>query len=87
MIPLPTPEAALALAGAANETLQRLASLTGASLVLRGLDLVIQGRPPQVERAASLISLLQPLWSCGEAVAPVDLQTALNALDTGRDRE
>ncbi|MEB3199673.1 MAG: PhoH family protein, partial [Synechococcaceae cyanobacterium] len=41
----------------------------------------------QVERAASLISLLQPLWSCGEAVAPVDLQTALNALDTGRDRE
>jgi phosphate starvation-inducible PhoH-like protein len=55
--------------------------------VLRGLDLLIQGRPAQIERASSLIDLLRPLWEAGEAIAPVDLQTALTALDTGRGDE
>jgi phosphate starvation-inducible PhoH-like protein len=55
--------------------------------VLRGLDLLIQGRPSQIERASSLIDLLSPLWEAGEPVAPVDLQTALTALNTGRGEE
>ncbi len=55
--------------------------------MLRGLDLLVQGRPAQVERASSLIDLLRPLWEAGEAIAPVDLQTALSALDTGRSEE
>ncbi len=55
--------------------------------MLRGLDLLIQGRPAQIERASSLIDLLRPLWEAGEAIAPVDLQTALTALDTGRGDE
>ncbi len=55
--------------------------------MLRGLDLLIQGRPAQIERATSLIDLLRPLWEAGEAIAPVDLQTALTALDTGRSEE
>jgi len=45
-IDLPHQEAALALAGEAEATLHRLEALTGASLVLRGLQLVIQGNPP-----------------------------------------
>jgi phosphate starvation-inducible PhoH-like protein len=55
--------------------------------VLRGLDLLIQGRPSQIERASRLIVLLSPLWEAGEPVAPVDLQTALTALNTGRGEE
>ena len=55
--------------------------------MLRGLDLLIQGRPSQIERASSLIDLLSPLWEAGEPVAPVDLQTALTALNTGRGEE
>jgi phosphate starvation-inducible PhoH-like protein len=52
--------------------------------VLRGLELRITGRPASASRAAALIDLLRPLWEAGEPVGPVDLQTALTALDTGR---
>jgi phosphate starvation-inducible PhoH-like protein len=55
--------------------------------VLRGLDLLIQGKSAQIQRASALIGLLRPLWEAGEAIAPVDLQTALTALDTGQDQE
>ncbi len=55
--------------------------------MLRGLDLLIQGRPAQIERAGTLIELLRPLWEAGETIAPVDLQTAVTALDTGRGEE
>ncbi|MEX0588485.1 MAG: PhoH family protein [Cyanobium sp.] len=84
-IPLPNPAAALALAGDAQaSTLHRIEALTGASLVLRGLDLVIQARPSQLERASALVELLRPLWEEGQAIAPIDVQTALQALDSGR---
>jgi phosphate starvation-inducible PhoH-like protein len=86
-IDLPDAAAALALAGEAEETLHRIAGLTGSSLVLRGLALVIQGRPSQLERASALVELLRPLWHEGQAITPVDLQTALTALDTGRGAE
>ncbi len=52
--------------------------------MLRGLELRITGRPASASRAAALIDLLRPLWEAGEPVGPVDLQTALTALDTGR---
>ncbi len=84
---LPHQEAALALAGEAEATLHRLEALTGASLVLRGLQLVIQGRNQQLERASALVELLRPLWAEGQAIGAVDLQTALTALDTGRSSE
>jgi len=84
---LEAPEAALALAGDAESTLRRIEALTGASLVLRGLDLELRGTPPQVERSSALITLLEPLWSEGQSIGPVDLQTALTALDTGRAAE
>ncbi len=81
---LPTPEAALALAGPAEANLRRLEALTGTSLVMHGLDLRIQGRDSQVARAHALVSSLRPLWEAGEPIAAVDLQTALTAVDTGR---
>ena len=84
-IPLPHPAAALAIAGDAEaSTLHRLEALTGASLVLRGLDLVIRARPSQLERASALVELLRPLWQEGQAIGQVDVQTALHALDSGR---
>lgn len=86
-ISLPSPAAALALAGEAESTLHRLEALTGASLVLRGLDLLIQGRPSQLQRAQSLVELLRPIWQEGQALSLVDVQTALNALDSGRAEE
>jgi phosphate starvation-inducible PhoH-like protein len=80
-------EAALALAGEAEAGLRRIEALTGARLVLRGLELLIGGRPAQRQRAAALVEALRPLWQAGEAVAAVDLQAALTALDTGRGAE
>ncbi len=87
IIELPDSDAALALSGGEDQQiLQRLQSLTGASLVMRGLDLEIGGRPAQLERAAALVELVRPLWQEGQAVSAVDLQAAINALDTGRTK-
>jgi phosphate starvation-inducible PhoH-like protein len=86
-IELPDQDAALALAGEAEATLHRLAALTGASLVLRGLSLELRGRPSQLERASGLVELLRPLWQEGQRVTVVDVQSALSALDTGRGAE
>ena len=84
VLDLPDTDAALALAGNAEQTLHHLQALTGASLVIRGLQLVIGGRPAQLERAAAVVELIRPLWQEGQAVSAVDLQAALTALDTGR---
>ncbi|TVS06408.1 MAG: PhoH family protein [Cyanobium sp. PLM2.Bin73] len=84
---LPSPQAALALAGEGEATLRRLEALTGASLVLRGLDLSLRARPTQLERATSLLDLLRPLWQDGQSISQVDLNTALQALDSGRGEE
>ena len=85
---LPHTEAALALAGGpSSQTLRQLEALTGTSLVMRGLQLEISGRPNQLERTAAVVELLRKFWEAGESISPVDLQSALQALDTGRDRE
>lgn len=87
LLQLPSPDAAIALAGEAECNLKRLGDSTGSHLVLHGLALQIQGRPSQVQRAARLVELLRPLWSTGEPITAIDLTTALTALDTGRDQE
>ena len=85
---LPHTEAALALAGGpSSQTLRQLEALTGTTLVLRGLQLEISGRPSQLERTAAVVELLRKFWEEGETISPVDLQTALQALDTGRNHE
>jgi len=83
-IELPDSNAATALCGHGENTLHSLEGLTGASLVIRGLQLEISGRPNQVERAKALVELIKPLWKEGEAVSQVDLKAALTSLDTGR---
>ncbi len=87
LIELPNSDAALALSGGDQGNLRRVEALTGATVVMRGLDLVINGRPSQLERAAALIELIRPLWEEGQLVADVDLQAANNALNTGRSRD
>ena len=85
---LPHTEAALAIAGGpSSQTLRQLEALTGTTLVLRGLQLEISGRPSQLERTAAVVELLRKFWEEGESISPVDLQAALQALDTGRNHE
>jgi phosphate starvation-inducible protein PhoH len=50
LVALPDPAAAIALAGAGESTLRLLESQTGTNLVLRGLDLLIKGKPAQQQR-------------------------------------
>jgi phosphate starvation-inducible PhoH-like protein len=87
VISLPHPEAATALAGPEGVILRKLEALTGASITLRGLDLVLQGRESQLERLQCLVRALEPLWGRGESVSLVDLQAAHGAVSTGRLEE
>ncbi len=86
-IQLPNNESAIALSGERDENLKTLSRLTGANLVLRGQDLIISGTEKHVERASSLVRSLKPFWNEGKAIAEVDIQTALHALDTHRSDE
>ncbi len=81
---IPDSSAAVALSGLGQKNLHRIENLTGASCVIRGLELQISGRPSQVERARILIELIRPIWQEGQLVEQVDLQAAINSLDTGR---
>ncbi len=87
VIDLPDSNAATSLSGLGQNTLHRLEALTGASLVVRGLQLEISGLANQVERAAALVELIRPLWQTGEAVSQVDLQAAMTSLNTGRSAD
>ena len=84
VVDLPDANAAIAISGLGQKNLQRLQALTGASFVMRGLELEISGRPSQVERATALVELTRSLWQEGQAVSHVDLQAAMTSLDTGR---
>ncbi len=83
-IDLPDSDAAVALAGAGQQTLHHLETLSGASLVLRGLQLEISGFSYQIEKAAALVELIRPIWQEGQSISQVDLQAALTSLDTGK---
>ncbi len=83
---VPLPRCGSCPGGEAESTLRRLEALTGSSIVLRGLDLSVRARPKQLERATALIELLRPLWQEGQQVSQVDLNTALQALDSGQER-
>jgi len=67
--------------------LRRIEALTGTRLVLRGCDLQLWGAGDAVERTTRLLEALRPLWAVGEPIAPVDIQAALSALDSGRAEE
>tara|TARA_Y100001968_G_scaffold264715_1_gene253694 strand:+ start:2341 stop:3309 length:969 start_codon:yes stop_codon:yes gene_type:complete len=86
-IDLPSSDAAISLAGVGQKTLHSIEANTGASIVLRGLQLELTGRCSQLERAAGLIELMRPLWQEGQMISQVDLQAAINSLDTGRKKD
>lgn len=83
-IELPSPESAIALAGQQEENLKQLAQQTGATLVLRGQELLISGSEKQVELIERLVRSLEPYWSVGTHITGVDILTARHALDTQR---
>lgn len=86
-IELPNPASAMALAGSQEDNLKQLSRLTGASLVLRGQDLILSGTASQVQRCQSLIEMLRSYWERGTPVTPVDIQTVAHAWDSDRQEE
>lgn len=86
-IELPGPESALSLAGYRDENIKLLASQTGATLVLRGQDLLISGTENGAALAQRLVMALEPLWSQGQLITAADILTARHALDTDRTDE
>ncbi len=83
VIDLPNSDAALALAGEGHTMLHQLEMFSGASIVLRGLQLFITGLPIQLERAAASIELTRPMWEEGQSLTSIDLKNAFKALETG----
>lgn len=86
-IHLPSNESAIALAGNREENLKILAQATGATLALRGQELLISGTNHQIEQASGLVRSLQPLWKDGKRISSVDIGAAKRALETGRQEE
>lgn len=86
-IQLPTIESAIALAGEREENLKLLARQTGATLVLRGRELLISGTESQVTLSQNLIRSLESLWLQGRTLSSADILTALEAIATTRQDE
>ncbi|MCT7948531.1 PhoH family protein [Ancylothrix sp. C2] len=86
-ISLPNIESAIALAGNREENLKTLSKQTGATLVLRGQDLLITGTANQIQLCCRLVSSLEDFWKHGKSITNVDILTARHALDTNRQDE
>ncbi|MEB3355220.1 MAG: PhoH family protein [Synechococcales bacterium] len=81
------PENAIAFSNPRHDILQQLSRLTGATVVLRGQELVISGTEGAVEQCVQLVRSLEPYWSEGKTITGVDLLTVRHALDTNRQEE
>lgn len=86
-IQLPSSESAIALAGAGEANLKFLSRHTGAQVVMRGQELLIQGKTKPVERCTKVVRSLKPYWQEAKTISQPDLLTAFQALDTGRLEE
>ncbi len=73
---------AIALSGYRNENLKLLSQQTGATVVLRGQEVVLSGTESAINLAQALIKALEPLWSEGSAISRADIMTARHALNT-----
>ena len=80
-------ESAIALSGHQDENLKLLSKQTGASVVLRGQELLVSGTETAVAIVHKLVASLEPLWGQGNTVAPADILTARHALNTNRLEE
>ncbi|NER84192.1 MAG: PhoH family protein [Leptolyngbya sp. SIO1D8] len=83
-IDLHSTESAIALSGYQDENLKLLSQQTGASIVLRGQEVLISGTEATVHLAHEIITALEPLWSQGSNVSRADVLTARHALNTNR---
>ena len=83
---LPNPAAAICLAGSGEANLKSLAQETGVKLVLRGLDLLIDGTPEQINLCEQVVNALKPLWSKEQAIAAVDIRAAKDAIAEERSQ-
>ena len=86
-IQLPSNESAIALAGTREENLKTLSRITGATLVLRGQELLLSGTEQQVERTTEIVRSLKVFWQDGKRISKVDIRTASHALETGQETE
>jgi phosphate starvation-inducible protein PhoH and related proteins len=86
-IPFPTSESIIAFVGHREDNLKLLSERTGANFVARGLELIVSGTPNQIERATKIVNLLSPLWQVNKPIGRVDIRSALQAIDTGREGE
>lgn len=86
-VQLPSTNSAIALAGDREENLKALAKSTGATIVLRGQELIISGTQQQVDRCYELVRSLKPFWKDGKRITKVDIRTAAYAVDSGRTDE
>lgn len=83
-IDLHSPEGALALSGYQDENLKLLSQQTGASLALRGQEVLVSGTEATVALVQKIVAALEPLWSQGDAVSRADILTARHALNTNQ---
>lgn len=86
-IQLPSRESAIALSGEQEENLKTLSRQTGATLVLRGLELYISGTEKQIDLCRRLVRSLENLWLKGNNISSADILTACLALDSQRQDE
>ncbi|MGF1524800.1 MAG: PhoH family protein [Leptolyngbyaceae cyanobacterium] len=77
-------ESAIALSGHQDENLKLLSQQTGASVVLRGQELLVSGTVTAVAIVQKLVAALEPLWGEGSTVSRTDVLTARHALNTNR---
>ncbi|MEY3867639.1 MAG: PhoH family protein [Microcoleaceae cyanobacterium] len=83
-IELPSVASAIALGGYQEENLKILSRQTGATVVLRGQELLISGTDSQVELCEKLVRSLSSFWNEGKTISGVDILTVRHALDTDR---
>jgi phosphate starvation-inducible protein PhoH and related proteins len=72
-VALPSTASVIALSGQGEVNLATLAQLTGASLVLRGLELLISGTPEQISLVEQYLAGLAPWWQAGLPMTEADI--------------
>ena len=87
MLELPSYDGAIALAGYQEDNLKLIAQQTGATVALRGQELMLCGTESQIDLSQRLIQALEPLWSKGQSLSSADIMTARHALDTRKLEE
>lgn len=83
-VDLHSAENAIAFSGPREANLKLIAQQTGASLVLRGQEVLVAGSKSAVDLAGRVISALEPLWAKGSSISQADILTARHALNTGQ---